>query len=98
MPLIAQHAPSERWSAWPLFSPAFGKRDLRNWAPRQWPVFFDWIADGHQGEREHVVQQTENRTDIILVQDMVGGDQRSETKRPARQDNVLYRWVDARTA
>jgi hypothetical protein len=89
---------SGRWLARPRSSPVFGVSDLGNGTTCQWSVFPDRIADGHQGECEHVVRQPKNRADIILIQDVVGSDQRSQTKRPTCEDDVLHRRVAARPA
>src|SRR5437773_5472641 len=82
----------------PLFSPAVGIGDLRDRTARQRTVFAEWVADRHQGKSEHIAGQAQNRPDFILMQNVVRRDQGSEAERPARQNDVLYGWIDARAS
>src|SRR5436190_11667385 len=61
-------------------------------------VFAEWVADRHQGKSEHIAGQAQNRPDFILIQNVVRRDQGSEAERPARQNDVLYGWIDARAS
>src|SRR5260370_3436665 len=91
--LAAQHLLSAMRG--PSLTPPISKGDLADGTTGNWPICAQRIANGHQRERKHGMRQTQDLPYIILIQNMVGGNEGTEAKGPTRENDVLDCWVDA---
>src|SRR5262245_48614338 len=84
--------------AWPEVRPVIHVSNFDNGAAGEWTKLASWVTNRHHCERLNILRYPEHGLYLVLAPNMVRSDGSAEAERPAGEYNVLYRWINARTA